>query len=225
MVTSAPPTLSHSKLLKHLKAAQRQNCSLIAEMRRRFAHAWLIACASAAKPTTLQVATYNVLNPVHKSVGNNREADDDALWLARGRRQAAFVADALGGADVICLQEWFFEPRWSQLFEDALPSYRLCTARRRGVHPHASRWLRRKPERTTGSCCEAASSTPRGGSAGAGSTWSYEEPVQPTWGCLLANRCRARSTLRLIQGAGYGSGPAQARGRACAQTRGSCFWI
>ena len=72
-------------------------------------------------------------------------------------------------------------------------AHRLCTARRRGVHPHASRWLRRKPERTTGSCCEAASSTPRGGSAGAGSTWSYEEPVQPTWGCLLANRCRARA--------------------------------
>ena len=47
-----------------------------------------IACR-AAKPTTLQIATYNVLNPVHKSVGNSREADDDALWLARGRRQAA----------------------------------------------------------------------------------------------------------------------------------------
>ena len=94
-----------------------------------------IACR-AAKPTTLQVATYNVLNPVHKSVGNNREADDDALWLARGRRQAAFVADALGAADVICLQEWFFEQRWSQLFEEALPSHKLCTARRRGVHPH-----------------------------------------------------------------------------------------
>ena len=103
-------------------------------MRRRFAHAWLIACASAAKPTTLQVATYNVMNPVHKSVGSNREADDDKLWLARGRRQAAFVADALGAADVICFQEWFFEPRWSQLFEEALSAYRLCTARRRGVH-------------------------------------------------------------------------------------------
>ena len=94
-----------------------------------------IAC-HAAKPTTLQIATYNVLNPVHKSVGNRREADDDELWLARGRRQAAFVADALGAADVICLQEWFFEPRWSQLFEEALPSHRLCTARRRGIHPH-----------------------------------------------------------------------------------------
>ena len=94
-----------------------------------------IACR-AAKPTTLQIATYNVLNPVHKSVGNNREADDDKLWLARGRRQAAFVADALGAADVICLQEWFFEPRWQKLFEEALPSHELCTARRRGVHPH-----------------------------------------------------------------------------------------
>ena len=108
-------------------------------MHRQFTHAWLLACARAcyaAKPTTLQVATYNVLNPVHKSVGNNREADDDELWLARGRRQAAFVADALGAADVICFQEWFFEPRWQKLFEEALPSHKLCTARRRGVHPH-----------------------------------------------------------------------------------------
>ena len=105
-------------------------------MRRRFAHAWLIACASAAKPTTLQVATYNVLNPVHKSVGNHREADNDELWLARGRRQAAFIADALGAADVICLQEWFFEPHWENIFKEAIPSHKLCTARRRGVHPH-----------------------------------------------------------------------------------------
>ena len=82
-------------------------------MHRRFAHAWLIARAFAAKPTTLQVATYNILNPVHKSVGGGRESDIDELWLARGRRQAAFVADALGAADVICFQEWFFEPRWS----------------------------------------------------------------------------------------------------------------
>ena len=83
-------------------------------MTRRLAFALILARAivsHAAKPTILQVATYNVLNPVHKSVGNNREADDDALWLARGRRQATFVADTLGAADVICLQEWFFEPR------------------------------------------------------------------------------------------------------------------
>ena len=105
-------------------------------MRRRFAHAWLIACASAAKPTTLQVATYNVLNPVHKSVGGGRESDIDELWLARAQRQASFVAETLGAADVICLQEWFFEPRWQKLFEEALPSHSLCTARRGGVHPH-----------------------------------------------------------------------------------------
>ena len=108
-------------------------------MTRRLAFALILARAivsHAAKPTTLQVATYNILNPVHKSVGGGRESDIDELWLARGRRQAAFVADALGGADVICFQEWFFEPRWSQLFEEALPAHRLCTARRRGVHPH-----------------------------------------------------------------------------------------
>ena len=100
-------------------------------MRRRFAHAWLLAACHAAKPTTLQVATYNILNPVHKSVGGGRESDIDELWLARGQRQASFVADALGAADVICLQEWFFEPRWQKVFEEALPSHRLYTARRR----------------------------------------------------------------------------------------------
>lgn len=108
-------------------------------MRLRFAHAWFLACpmvCHAAKPTTLKVATYNVLNPVHKSVGSGREADDDKQWLARGKRQAAFVAEALGTADVVCLQEWFFEPRWQALFEQALPSHHLCTARRRGIHPH-----------------------------------------------------------------------------------------
>ena len=108
-------------------------------MRLRFAHAWFLACpmvCHAAKPTTLKVATYNVLYPVHKSVGSGREADDDKQWLARGKRQAAFVAEALGTADVVCLQEWFFEPRWQALFEQALPSHHLCTARRRGIHPH-----------------------------------------------------------------------------------------
>ena len=81
--------------------------------------------------------------------------------------------------------------------------FRPIVSARRGVAASTRtrlHWLRRKPERTTGSCCEAASSTPRGGSAGAGSTWSYEEPVQPTWGCLLANRCRVSRTLRSCKG-------------------------
>ena len=37
-------------------------------MRWRFAHAWLIAYASAAKPTTLQVATYNILDWGHEGL-------------------------------------------------------------------------------------------------------------------------------------------------------------
>ena len=111
---------------RHRQVRGVRNCS--SKMRRRFAHAWLIACASAAKPTTLQMATYNILNPVHKSVGGGRESDIDELWLARGRRQAAFVADALGAADVICFQEWFFEPRW--LSSSRRRSRRINYARR-----------------------------------------------------------------------------------------------
>ncbi|KAH8082952.1 Ca2-binding protein [Aureococcus anophagefferens] len=101
--------------------------------------ALLLAAAAALRPPAqLRVATFNLLAPVHKSgVGATREADDDASWLARGARLADFVAETLGSSDALCLQEWFFEPRWGKMFEEALPRHALVTSRRRGVHPHS----------------------------------------------------------------------------------------
>ena len=172
-----------------------------------------IAC-HAAKPTTLQIATYNVLNPVHKSVGNRREADDDELWLARGRRQAAFVADALGGADVICFQEWFFEPRWQALFEEALPAHRLCTAQRRGVHPHASPsgcvGSRRGPPAPAVRLLRRRRGAVALALALRGATRNQSNPLGAASSPTDVNRCRARSG-RSIQKSGYGSGPAWGR--------------
>ena len=103
--------------------------------------ALLLAAAAALRPPTqLRVATFNLLAPVHKSgVGATREADDDATWLARGARLADFVAETLGSSDALCLQEWFFEPRWGKMFEEALPRHALVTSRRRGVHPHSGK--------------------------------------------------------------------------------------
>ena len=90
--------------------------------------ALLLAAAAALRPPPqLRVATFNLLAPVHKSgVGATREADDDATWLARGARLADFVAETLGSSDALCLQEWFFEPRWQKLFEEALLCQMTC---------------------------------------------------------------------------------------------------
>ena len=45
-----------------------------------------------------------------------------------GARLAEFVQRALGSCDAICLQEFWFEPRWVALFTEALPDHTLVTA-------------------------------------------------------------------------------------------------
>lgn len=86
---------------------------------------------------SLRVATFNMLAPVHKSAGPEvREGECEWLWLPRGRQAVQFMAKALKGCEVICLQEFWFEPAWMQLFEEMLGNYVLLTAQRSGLHPH-----------------------------------------------------------------------------------------
>ena len=100
-------------------------------MRRRYAHAWLIA---RQRGEANDPASRNLQRPEpgpQKRRQPPRSRRRRAVAAARGRRQAAFVADALGAADVICLQEWFFEPRWHS--SSRRPS------RRMSLHGAASR--------------------------------------------------------------------------------------
>lgn len=102
--------------------------------------AWLLLLCSGSFGSfcwSLRVATFNMLAPVHKSAGPEvREGECEWLWMPRGRQAVQFIAKALKGCDVICLQEFWFEPAWVELFEQMLGSYVLLTARRSGLHPH-----------------------------------------------------------------------------------------
>lgn len=83
----------------------------------------------------LRVATFNTLAPIHKStLSGGREGETESLWQPRGRAAVELIRRSLS-ADVICLQEFWFEPGWVSMFED-LDGYALHTARRRGVHAH-----------------------------------------------------------------------------------------
>ena len=96
----------------------------------------LIFLLTTTVAVALKIATFNCLAPVHKSHGERRESEVETAWYPRATKVLEMVNSLnTGGVSVLCLQEFWFDPRWVELFRDGT-SLELVTARRRGVHPH-----------------------------------------------------------------------------------------
>lgn len=66
---------------------------------------------------SLSIATFNVLAPCYKRMRNGgREADFPDRMEERARETAAFIRTEVA-ADIICLQEYYLEAQYRQLFE------------------------------------------------------------------------------------------------------------
>uniref|UniRef100_A0A7S3K3X5 Endonuclease/exonuclease/phosphatase domain-containing protein n=1 Tax=Aureoumbra lagunensis TaxID=44058 RepID=A0A7S3K3X5_9STRA len=105
-------------------------------------HSFCLSILAIKSCETFRLASFNCLAPIHRSVDEEesydlREGDDIDLWLPRAHDLLSFMADALEGVDVICMQEWWFDTTWVSLFEETCgDEYQIISARRKGIHPH-----------------------------------------------------------------------------------------
>lgn len=75
------------------------------------------AGAAAARPRALSLMTFNVLAPCYFRHGGLLESADRAAFLARA--QAAIRTIQRARADVVCLQEFWFEREYERAFRAA----------------------------------------------------------------------------------------------------------
>mmetsp|Transcript_12581 Transcript_12581/g.16360 ORF Transcript_12581/g.16360 Transcript_12581/m.16360 type:complete len:436 (+) Transcript_12581:127-1434(+) len=78
----------------------------------------------------LSISTFNVLAPCYKRIGGKalggslkprpREAQFPELWKDRASKLANFLVTSLEDSDIICLQEYWFEPGFQKIFQRAL---------------------------------------------------------------------------------------------------------
>lgn len=81
----------------------------------------------------LSVLTWNTLAPCYFRCGHGVEADEPSSYLARHARICAALSKA--DADIVCLQEYWFEPSLLKLYEETLgEQYQIISLRRSGFN-------------------------------------------------------------------------------------------
>ncbi|KAL3788729.1 hypothetical protein HJC23_012285 [Cyclotella cryptica] len=89
----------------------------------RFNRLWL-CCLFALSGVThsFTITTFNILAPVHRSMGhsNRRESERETWWRPRAEKVAKYIADNLSTSDIILLQEWWFDEKFTGVFDSIL---------------------------------------------------------------------------------------------------------
>ncbi|KAL7484345.1 hypothetical protein ACHAW6_009984 [Cyclotella cf. meneghiniana] len=105
--------------ITHLRVRGRQ-AALIGP---RFNRLWL-CCLFALNELTFSftITTFNILAPVHRSMGhsNRRESERETWWRPRAEKVAKYIADNLSSSDIILLQEWWFDEKFTGVFDSIL---------------------------------------------------------------------------------------------------------
>ncbi|KAL7471704.1 hypothetical protein ACHAXS_012005 [Conticribra weissflogii] len=75
--------------------------------------------ASNALVGAFTITTFNILAPVHRSMGhtNRRESEREDWWRPRAEAVATYISENLASSDVILLQEWWFDDQFSSIFD------------------------------------------------------------------------------------------------------------
>mmetsp|Transcript_3176 Transcript_3176/g.7513 ORF Transcript_3176/g.7513 Transcript_3176/m.7513 type:complete len:449 (-) Transcript_3176:139-1485(-) len=75
--------------------------------------------ASNALVGAFTITTFNILAPVHRSMGhtNRRESEREDWWRPRAEAVASYISEKLASSDVILLQEWWFDDQFSSIFD------------------------------------------------------------------------------------------------------------
>lgn len=98
----------------------------------------------------LTITTFNILAPVHRSMDalHHRESEREDWWRPRAEGVAAYISTQLSSSDVILLQEWWFDARFTTVFDSATGDAFERVAERRPGDAAAG-----GEERCDGLCC------------------------------------------------------------------------
>ncbi|MEC7986863.1 MAG: endonuclease/exonuclease/phosphatase family protein, partial [Myxococcota bacterium] len=85
-------------------------------------------------PSRIRVISFNLLAPCWKRTHYGRESDNEEDWNDRLTRTIPVIKEQ--EADIICLQEFWFHPRYQKRFLSAFhPNYHVFIAQRGGQKP------------------------------------------------------------------------------------------
>lgn len=85
----------------------------------------------------LTITTFNILAPVHRSMRigdislNNRESERESWWRPRAEGMANYISCKFSKSDVILLQEWWFDEKFTTVFDSMLGDEFVRIAERR----------------------------------------------------------------------------------------------
>ena len=91
---------------------------------------------------SLTITTFNILAPVHRSMKGEgecdalprRESEREDWWLPRAESVANYIASNYALSDIILLQEWWFDDKFTAVFDIALSdAFELVAERRPGA--------------------------------------------------------------------------------------------
>lgn len=84
----------------------------------------------------LTITTFNILAPVHRSMNamNHRESSREEWWRPRAEGVATYISTKFASSDVILLQEWWFDEKFTSVFDSVIGEnfYRIAERRPSG---------------------------------------------------------------------------------------------
>lgn len=111
--------------------------------------------------TAFTITTFNILAPVHRSMGstNQRESEREDWWRPRAEAVAKYISENMASSDIILLQEWWFDEKFSSIFDSITGDRFDRVAERRPGSLDDSSYKALKPKDTNvimrddGMCC------------------------------------------------------------------------